>query len=96
MLEPIVLEGAFVRLEPLTLAHVDGLLAAATEDRSTYALTPVPDDRAAMATYVDLALTEQAADAMLPFATCSVATGAVIGSTRFLDLAWWDGPHPSV
>ncbi|MCU1375283.1 MAG: putative acetyltransferase, partial [Actinomycetia bacterium] len=96
VLQPVVLEGAIVRLEPLTLAHVDGLAAAASEDRSTYALTAVPDGPAATAAYVAQALAEQAADAVLPFATCSAATGAVVGSTRFLDLAWWDGPHPSV
>ena len=39
------LEGRFVRLSPLGLEHVDALLAAASEDRSTYGLTWVPSDR---------------------------------------------------
>jgi len=39
MADPLHLEGRFVRLSPLALEHVDALLAAASEDRSTYGLT---------------------------------------------------------
>ena len=59
MVDRIVLESAGVVLEPLELAHVDGLVAAATEDRSTYAFTWVPHDVDTMTSYVETALAEQ-------------------------------------
>jgi len=85
-----VLEGTHVRLEPLSRAHVDGLLAAATGDRSSFTYTHVPDDRAGMAGYVDRALDRAAAGDQVPFATVSVALGRVVGSTRFYELEPWD------
>jgi RimJ/RimL family protein N-acetyltransferase len=49
-----------------------------------------------MAAYVHEAVAEQQAGSVLPFAIRWVGTGALVGSTRFLDLACWDGAHPSV
>ena len=94
MIEPVTLEGRVVRLEPLDRTHVDALAAAAAEDRSTYDFTRVPDSPAAMAEYVTEALAEQAAGNHLPFAIG--AGGAVVGSTRYLDIGCWDGPTPTV
>jgi N-acetyltransferase len=88
--DPIVLEGSFVRLEPLSRDHVDGLVAAATGDRRSFALTPVPDDPATMAAYVGRALEHAAAGDHVPFATYSRALGRVVGSTRFYELQPWD------
>jgi N-acetyltransferase len=51
-IEPFELRGRFVRLTPMALADVDGLLAAATEDRATYGYTTVPGDRDAMTAHV--------------------------------------------
>ena len=45
-LERIVLEGRFVRLEPLSEAHIDPLVAAASEDRSNYQWSTAPNGRA--------------------------------------------------
>ena len=56
---PVVLEGRFVRLEPLTAAHAPGLLAAASGSRDTYGLTLVPGTLAEAAAYIDGALGEQ-------------------------------------
>ncbi len=78
-------------LEPLTPAHVDGLVAAAGESRRTYDFTWVPDDRPAMASYVAAALADQARGWALPFAVTS--GGRVVGSTRFLDLDYWVPGH---
>jgi RimJ/RimL family protein N-acetyltransferase len=93
--EPIVLRGSVVRLEPLTLDHVPALVAAASEDRSTYAFTLVPDGVDAMAAYVATALDEQQAGRVVAFAT--VVDEHAVGSTRFMDIEHWDGsPVPSV
>jgi len=88
--DPITLAGAHVRLEPLSLDHVDGLLDAATGDRSSFAYTVVPDDRAGMAGYVADALRHAAGGDQVPFATVSLALGRVVGSTRFYEVEPWD------
>ncbi|MEO8692703.1 MAG: GNAT family protein [Acidimicrobiales bacterium] len=94
-MEPIVLRGSVVRLEPLSLEHVPALVAAASEDRSTYGLTLVPDGGDAMAAYVATALDEQRAGRVVAFAT--VVHEHVAGSTRFMDIERWEGsPVPSV
>ncbi|HVC67678.1 MAG TPA: GNAT family protein [Acidimicrobiales bacterium] len=90
MYEPFTLEGAHVRLEPLSPAHVDALVVAATADRSSFRYTAVPDDRATMAEYVDRALRHADAGDQVPFATVSLALGRVVGSTRFYELEPWD------
>jgi RimJ/RimL family protein N-acetyltransferase len=86
----IELRSPDVLLEPLTLAHVDALLAAASEDRSTYDFTWVPRDAASTREYVETALAEERAGEALPFAVLLPADRRVVGSTRFLDLDYWD------
>jgi RimJ/RimL family protein N-acetyltransferase len=90
MLAPVTLVGSHVRLEPLGHDHVDGLLVAATGDRSTFGFTPVPGDRAATEAYVTRALGHAAAGDQVPFATVSLALDRVVGSTRFYELEPWD------
>ena len=93
--DPIVLQGESVRLEPLTLEHVPALMVAASEDRSTYAFTFVPDRVDAMAEYVATALDEQQAGRTYAFAT--VQQDRIVGSTRFMDIDYWqESPVPSV
>jgi RimJ/RimL family protein N-acetyltransferase len=89
---PVTLEGRFVRLEPLTMAHAAGLLGAAAGPRDTYGFTPVPQDEAETAAYIETALAEQSARRSLPFATVDRSTGRVIGSTRFLNIEFWPWP----
>ncbi|WP_037605106.1 GNAT family N-acetyltransferase [Streptacidiphilus rugosus] len=89
---PVFLCGRTVRLEPLAERHIDALVAAAAEDRSSYAFTPVPHGVEATERYVNDALAAQAAGRALPFATVRAADGVVVGSTRFLELDYWQGP----
>jgi RimJ/RimL family protein N-acetyltransferase len=84
------LEGRHVRLEPLTVDHVEGLLAAATGDRATFGYTQVPWDRPSMEAYVAHALAKAVEGDQVPFATWSHALGRVVGTTRFYELAPWD------
>lgn len=90
-LPPVTLTGSRVRLEPLTLGHVDELNAAASADRSTYDLTWVPDGVDATERYVAALLDEHSAGLVLPFAQIDLRTGRAVGCTRFLDLRWWRG-----
>jgi N-acetyltransferase len=93
---PIVLEGTYVRLEPLTPAHLAPLQAIAARHRETYRLTSVPAEAAGMADYLQLALAQAAQGTALPFATVDRARGVVVGSTRFWSLEFWEWPvgHP--
>jgi RimJ/RimL family protein N-acetyltransferase len=86
------LAGRHVRLEPLQRAHVDGLAAAAAQDRSLYQWSAVPQGRAEFAKYVDAALAARDAGAAVPFATVRLSDGAVIGSTRLFNLDRWAWP----
>jgi RimJ/RimL family protein N-acetyltransferase len=83
---PVTLEGHGVRLEPLTQAHLDGLAAATTDGRLWelwYTVVPHPDD---IAKYIADALAGQEAGKMLPWAVRDLASGTVVGSTRYHDI----------
>jgi N-acetyltransferase len=88
----VTLDGSRVRLEPLTLNHVDALVLAATGSRDTYGFTLVPADRAAMGHYVQAALEDQDTGWALPFAIYDRYCKAIVGTTRFLDLDYWSWP----
>lgn len=90
------LEGGHVRLEALQPWHAAGLADAAAEDPALYQLSPVPQDEAAAAEYIEAALAQRDNGACAPFAVVRLADDAVIGSTRFFDLARWPWPqgHP--
>jgi N-acetyltransferase len=90
MFEPFTLRGRFVHLLPMQIEHVDGLVTAASGDRSTFDFTPVPADRDAMAEYVEGAIENRLAGEQVPFATFSVAMQRIVGATRFYDLTPWD------
>src|SRR5437868_938811 len=90
----VTLVGCSVRLEPLSLAAVDDLVAAASEDRSTYAFTRVPDGREEMVSYVEATMAEQAEGHTLPFAIRWLHTDRIVGATRFMNLEYWQGPMP--
>jgi RimJ/RimL family protein N-acetyltransferase len=83
---PVTLEGHGVRLEPLAREHHDGLVAAA-RDGELWKLwfTSVPEPEQAHA-YISAALAGQEAGHMLPWAVRDLASGAIVGSTRFHDI----------
>lgn len=83
------LRGRHVELEPLASEHADELLVAALEDRSTYGWTFVPDSPASMAAYIEGLLGDAARGTAMPFVQRSLATGQLVGCTRYLDLQWW-------
>ncbi len=94
----ISLAGKFVSLVPLEASHADALLAAAGEDRSTYAFTIVPRDVDQMRQFIAIAQGEATRGVSVPFATIDRRSGKAVGSTRFMALDWWGpyfGPAPS-
>jgi RimJ/RimL family protein N-acetyltransferase len=85
-LDPVVLEGHGVRLEPLEPRHRDALAAAAADGelwRLWFTFVPAPDG---MDAYVAEALAGQKAGHMLPWAVRESTSGAVIGTSRYHDV----------
>ncbi len=85
-LAPVTLAGDHVRLEPLSLAHLDGLTEAGL-DPEIWRLNPSRvTSREEMAAYIQSALDAQAAKTALPFATIHRASNEIVGSTRFANI----------
>ena len=82
--EPVVLEGDRVRLEPLGRDHLDGLVAVGLDPAIWRWTLARPTDRAGMSHWLDQALAGAATRTELPFATIEQATGRLIGATRYL------------
>jgi len=83
---PVTLDGSIVRLEPLSLDHLDGLAAVAF-DESIWRWTLVqPTEIDGLRAWVDAAVAQREAGSEMPFATIDVATGRPIGSTRFMSI----------
>jgi RimJ/RimL family protein N-acetyltransferase len=85
-IRPIELTGYGVRLEPLDLRHEHELAAAAADGalwELWFTAVPAPAETKA---YIELALTRQREGRMLPWAVRNLATGALVGSTRFHDV----------
>ena len=82
-LEPVTLEGTVVRLEPLSMDHLDAFCQVGLYPEIwTQNAWPVRD-RAGMEGYIRKALNGQENGQMRPFATALQETGEVVGSTRF-------------
>ena len=84
-IEPFELRGRFVHLTPMTVDDVHGLLAAATEDRTTYGYTTVPGDHDTMTAArgrPGRAPRRAARTCRSPRVTRR--DGRIVGSTRFL------------
>ena len=102
-LRPIVLEGDFVRMEPMTLEHHAGLTAVGLDPeiwRFTLVVVQTPEE---MRGYMDAALELQRGGTTLPFVTIERSSGQIVGSTRFgnydpanrrIEIGWtWIAPR---
>jgi RimJ/RimL family protein N-acetyltransferase len=85
-LEETVLEGRFVRLEPLAHSHRDGLRVAISDGELWnifVTLVPHPDD---VPQFISEAREAYANGTELAFATIEIASGRIAGSTRFMKM----------
>lgn len=83
-IEPIVLLGKHVTLEPMDLRHIDGLKAAARDGqlwKLWYTSVPSPEHTA---DYVESALEARDHHGEMPYVVHEHKTNKVIGSTRFM------------
>lgn len=98
MLDLVTLEGRHVRLEPLSLNHVPGLVQAANQARDTFGFTDVPASVPDMRSYVERTLAGRESGSMLPIATIdrraeNREADHVVGSTRFGNVEFWSWPE---
>lgn len=84
--KPVILRGHGVRLEPLALAHEDGLRAAAADGELwTLRVTSVPEPENTRA-YIETALKMREEGQRLAFAVIDETSGRVLGSTSYHDI----------
>jgi len=84
--QPVVLEGRGIRLEPLREEHAEALAGAAADGRLWelwFTAVPAPEKTR---DYIADALKGQRDGHMLPWIVRDVASGNVIGSTRYHDI----------
>jgi len=84
--EPRILEGHGIRLEPLSPEHEEGLRVAATDGRLWelwYTSVPEPEQAGQ---YIADALAGQEKGHMLPWAVRELESRAIVGSTRYHDI----------
>jgi len=89
--KPVTLEGAHVRLLPLSLEHLDGLCAVGLDEELWKWVPTRVLDRQQMRDYVELALDEQKRGMSVPFTTTLKDTGQIVGSTRYANISVKDG-----
>ncbi len=83
---PVTLEGRWVRLEPLQPHHEPALLAISREEEIRRHLAATLDTPEDVHRWMEYAATTAARGVEAPFATVERATGAVVGTTRFMDI----------
>jgi RimJ/RimL family protein N-acetyltransferase len=84
---PVVLEGRYVRLEPLTMAHLDGIVRAGSFDEIWTWLPWHPKTRAEFAAFVERAMRRNDGGEQITFATVDRGSGELVGSTRFMAIS---------
>ncbi|MEO8435402.1 MAG: GNAT family N-acetyltransferase [Pyrinomonadaceae bacterium] len=101
--QPVTLAGVHVRLEPLSLAHLDQLCEVGLDPAIwRWGLTLI-QTREDMKNYISAALKAQDEGTAIPFVTIEKSSGRIIGSTRYgnidqenrrLEIGWtWITPQ---
>ena len=86
-ISPVSLEGQHVRLEPLSPAQEESLIAAASDGELwNSTVTIVPSSPATMIDYIQAALDGQATGKELPFVVTRKSTNQIVGTTRFYEI----------
>lgn len=100
---PVVLEDAFVRLEPLAETHRAGLAAAVAADPGAFSVSGPGAEPDGTDGWFATAFRQTAAGTRIPFAVIDLASGRAVGSSSYLDMVpaddrleightWYGGP----
>ena len=84
--EPVVLEGERIRLEPLRADHFADFARVAFDAPIWRWTIMGPQDEAGLHRWLDTALANAEAGIERPFATIDLGSGRAIGSSRFLSI----------
>jgi len=84
--EPVTLEGNHVRLEPLSLDHLDALTEVALDPELWKFTTVNIRNRDELRAYIEEALQLSKAGTVIAFATRDKQSGKLVGSTRLADI----------
>ncbi len=79
----IILEGGFVRLEPLEIEHADALCKVGLVEEIWRWTTNNIRSKDEMRRYIEIALGEYNRKVSLPFVTVEKSSNKIVGSTRF-------------
>jgi len=85
-ISPVILEGQHVRLEPLSSAHEESLIAAAGDGELWNSTVTIVPSRATIGAYIATALNAQAEGQALPFVIIQKSAGKIVGSTRYFHI----------
>lgn len=83
---PTVLEGRLVRLEPLRMDHLGALAEVALVPQIWRWMPMHVETEADLALWIGHALADAAKGIALPFVTRELATGRIVGSTRYMNI----------
>jgi RimJ/RimL family protein N-acetyltransferase len=87
IVQPVTLSGRYVRLEPLSEAHIPDLAVAGNNEAIwRYMLYGAIHTEEDMRRWVEDILSRQRSGADLPFAVIHLESGRAIGATRYLDI----------
>jgi RimJ/RimL family protein N-acetyltransferase len=85
-IEPVTLRGVHATIEPLAPEHIEPIRAAAADGalwRLWYTSVPSPE---ATSTWLQRALDMRETQGAMPFAVRAVASGDIVGSTRYFNV----------
>ena len=85
-IQPVVLEGSVVRLEPLSLAHHSALCAIGLDPELWKVGLATIGSNDDMKSYIDAALKKQGAGNDFPFVIIERSSGTAVGSTRYMNI----------
>jgi RimJ/RimL family protein N-acetyltransferase len=83
---PVTLQGAQVRLLPLTLGHLDALCVVGLDPELWRLIPSKAETPEEMRAYLETALDEQRRGVSLPFVTALKGSGQVVGSSRYMNV----------
>jgi RimJ/RimL family protein N-acetyltransferase len=86
VVEPVILEGSFVRLEPLRMDHLPALAEVAFAPEIWRWMPMLATSEADLRLWMEQALDQASLGKALPWVTWSKSGGRIIGSTRYMDI----------
>jgi N-acetyltransferase len=85
-ISPITLEGRHVILSPLTMAHAEALVAAASDGELWNSAVTIIPDADGVESYIEAAFTGQSLGKELPFVIINKSSNEIVGTTRFYEI----------